>query len=99
MGTVSISFMSVTTSFNILIFYTCRSVHNSRIERLWYDVTRGFGKKWKDFFQSLQAHYDLNPAIRTHKWLISFLFLEGVNIDAQKWVGMWNEHRMSVAGD
>ncbi|KAJ7842983.1 hypothetical protein B0H14DRAFT_3086611 [Mycena olivaceomarginata] len=24
-----------------------RSVHNTRIERLWYDVTHGFGHKWK----------------------------------------------------
>ncbi|KAJ7136327.1 hypothetical protein C8R43DRAFT_894051, partial [Mycena crocata] len=38
-----------------------RSVHNTRIERLWYDVTHGFGKKWKVFFLDLEANHGLNP--------------------------------------
>ena len=33
-----------------------RSVHNSRIERIWYDITEGFGGKWKDFFTDLEAN-------------------------------------------
>ncbi|KAJ7302577.1 hypothetical protein DFH08DRAFT_722877, partial [Mycena albidolilacea] len=38
-----------------------RSVHNTRIERLWYDVTHGFGKKWKVFFLDLETNHGLNP--------------------------------------
>ncbi|KAJ7265822.1 hypothetical protein C8J57DRAFT_1069107, partial [Mycena rebaudengoi] len=38
-----------------------RSVHNTRIERLWYDVTHGFGQKWKKFFTDLEVNHGLNP--------------------------------------
>ncbi|KAJ6526046.1 hypothetical protein B0H19DRAFT_1042286, partial [Mycena capillaripes] len=31
------------------------------IERLWYDVTHGFGKKWKVFFLDLETNHGLNP--------------------------------------
>ncbi|KAI0687882.1 hypothetical protein C8T65DRAFT_712118 [Cerioporus squamosus] len=40
-----------------------RSVHNTRIERLWYDVTSGFGQKWNNFFYDLEMHCHLNPDI------------------------------------
>ncbi|KAK6966877.1 nitrite transporter NirC [Favolaschia claudopus] len=33
-----------------------RSVHNTRIERLWYDVTHGFGKKWKEWAKAWNSH-------------------------------------------
>ncbi|KAJ6552901.1 hypothetical protein B0H19DRAFT_899411, partial [Mycena capillaripes] len=36
-------------------------VHNIRIERLWCDVTRGFGRKWSNFFHSLELSCDLRP--------------------------------------
>ncbi|KAJ7756663.1 hypothetical protein B0H16DRAFT_1826155, partial [Mycena metata] len=31
------------------------------IERLWYDVTHGFGKKWQVFFLDLETNHRLNP--------------------------------------
>ncbi|KAJ7094476.1 hypothetical protein B0H15DRAFT_737069, partial [Mycena belliarum] len=36
-----------------------RSVHNTRIERLWLDWTQGVGLKWYDFFMSLEHNYGL----------------------------------------
>ncbi|KAK7019381.1 hypothetical protein VNI00_018094 [Paramarasmius palmivorus] len=44
--------------FGIGSYIWGRSVHNTRIERLWYDVTHNFGKKWKDFFQRLEIDLD-----------------------------------------
>ncbi|KAJ7752190.1 hypothetical protein DFH07DRAFT_745091, partial [Mycena maculata] len=44
-----------------MLFQCHRSVHNTRIERLWYDVTHGFGKKWKVFFLDLETNHRLNP--------------------------------------
>ncbi|KAJ7073444.1 hypothetical protein B0H15DRAFT_740062, partial [Mycena belliarum] len=38
-----------------------RIVHNTRIERMWYDVTHGFGHKWKKFFTDLEVQHGLNP--------------------------------------
>lgn len=73
MGTVCIHLNLIVSrhpnnTSNLLPFY--RSVHNSRIERLWYDVTVGFGRKWKEMFQHLEAQEGLNTACRPHKWLL-----------------------------
>lgn len=81
---------------NFLPFY--RSVHNSRIERLWYDVTVGFGRKWKEMFQHLEAQEGLNTACRPHKWLLCHLFLSSLNDEAKRWQGYWNNHMMSIRG-
>ncbi|KAI0716243.1 hypothetical protein C8Q76DRAFT_767470 [Earliella scabrosa] len=72
-----------------------RSVHNTRIERLWYDVTRGFGGKWKNFFMELEHSYSLD-----HIWLIHHLFLDVINADAQlEWAAAWlNAHRLEAPG-
>jgi hypothetical protein len=74
------------------------SVHNIRIERLWRDVTRGFGRKWKEFFQLLEVHHDLQPNLDAHIWLLHHLFLGAVNQDAIEWAEAWNHHRLRVPG-
>lgn len=81
----------------MLIFLRhCRSVHNIRIERLWCDVTRGFGRKWSQFFFSLEIHYGLLPDLDAHIWLIHHLFLPAINEDAQEWAASWNEHKIRL---
>ena len=65
-----------------LTFLFYRSVHNIRIERLWQDVTRGFGRKWKEFFQQLEVEWGLDPNNDAHIWLLHYLFLEAINEDA-----------------
>jgi hypothetical protein len=77
----------------------CRSVHNTRIERLWYDVTHGFGKKWKDFFQDLEVNHDLREGNTAHIWLLHYLFLPAINSDIQAWVQAWNSHVLEVRGE
>ncbi|KAJ6575999.1 hypothetical protein DFH09DRAFT_1246525 [Mycena vulgaris] len=76
-----------------------RSVHNTRIERLWYDVTHGFGFKWKQFFIDLEVHHDLNPSLPAHIWLLHHLFLDSVNQDAQEWAAAWNSHHLQIRGE
>lgn len=76
-----------------------RSVHNTRIERLWYDVTHGFGKKWKDFFIALEATHGLNPSVPEHIWLLHHLFLSAVDQDAQEWAEAWNSHSLQIRGE
>ncbi|KAL0572964.1 hypothetical protein V5O48_008995 [Marasmius crinis-equi] len=73
-----------------------RSVHNTRIERLWYDVTHHFGKKWRDFFSALEVHDGLNPNSPGHIWLLHHLFLFQVDLDAQEWAHSWNVHPMRL---
>ncbi|KAJ6514803.1 hypothetical protein C8R47DRAFT_961413 [Mycena vitilis] len=76
-----------------------RSVHNTRIERLWYDVTHGFGQKWKHFFMDLEVHHALNPLVPSHIWLLHHLFLADINRDAQEWAAAWNSHQLQIRGE
>jgi hypothetical protein len=76
-----------------------RSVHNSRIERIWYDVTEGFGGKWKNFFTDLEANEYLNVNNPAHIWLIHHLFLDQINLDALAWAEMWNNHKLQIRGE
>ncbi|KAJ7219818.1 hypothetical protein B0H12DRAFT_1031709 [Mycena haematopus] len=76
-----------------------RSVNNTRIERLWYDVTHGFGYKWKSFFLDLEVNHGLNPSTEVHIWLLHHLFLDSINADAQEWADAWNSHDLQIRGE
>ncbi|KAF7972608.1 hypothetical protein HWV62_17426 [Athelia sp. TMB] len=76
-----------------------RSVHNTRIERLWFDVTHGYGQKWKNFFYDLETHHSLNPQVPQHIWLLHHLFLDAVDQDAQDWARAWNSHKLQIKGE
>ncbi|KAH8813646.1 hypothetical protein DL96DRAFT_1472606 [Flagelloscypha sp. PMI_526] len=73
-----------------------KSVHNIRVEHLWYDVTQGFGAKWKKFFFALELHHGLSPDNTAHLWLLHFLFLQSIDQDAQEWAESWNNHRLQL---
>ncbi|KAH8995525.1 hypothetical protein EDB86DRAFT_1097220 [Lactarius hatsudake] len=76
-----------------------KSVHNIRIERLWVDVTNGFGSKWKVFFRMLESNHGLDVDKDAHIWLLHFLFLHYINTDADAWMRAWNMHTLSRQGD
>ncbi|KAJ7230119.1 hypothetical protein GGX14DRAFT_343911 [Mycena pura] len=76
-----------------------RSVHNIRIERLWCDVTRGFGRKWSNFFLSLEFSAGLRPDLDAHIWLLHHLFLGAINEDTYDWARTWNEHKIRLADE
>ncbi|KAJ6573194.1 hypothetical protein DFH09DRAFT_916173 [Mycena vulgaris] len=77
-------------------FFWGRSAHNTRIERLWYDVTHRFSKKWKVFFFELETNRGLNPTRPVHIWLLHHFFLVSVNRDAQEWAEAWNSHQLTI---
>lgn len=79
----------------MLTFPTFRSVHNIRIERLWIDVFLGFAGKWKEFFERLEVHYNLDPNLDAHIWLLHHLFLDAINKDSEDWMAVWNNHTIS----
>ncbi len=74
-------------------------MHNTRIERLWFDVTVGFGGKWKIFFLELEHNDDLDADDPRHIWLVHHLFLHAINQDAQEWADIWNAHTLHVKGE
>ncbi|KAG2045915.1 hypothetical protein BDR06DRAFT_1015191 [Suillus hirtellus] len=70
----------VVTGFGAGILFWDRSVHNVRIERLWCDLTSGFGLE--GLFQCLEAHKGLDPDLESHMWLLHHLFLDAIDEDA-----------------
>jgi hypothetical protein len=76
-----------------------RGVHNTRIERLWFDFTQGVGAKWKDFFIELESHHGLDPDIPGHIWLLQYLFLAPINEDVADWARTWNAHKIQLWGE
>jgi hypothetical protein len=80
----------------VFILISSRSVHNIRVERMWVDVTAGFGSKWKLFFQDLQAAHGFDNSNNSHVWLVQFLYLTALNQDAQDWADAWNAHTMTL---
>ncbi|KAK0474593.1 hypothetical protein IW261DRAFT_1341498 [Armillaria novae-zelandiae] len=75
-----------------------RSVHNTRVERMWRDTTIAFSNKWKGFFYDLECSHSLNPLLNRHIWLLHFLFLGKIDGDCQKWANHWNNHKLSLHG-
>ncbi|KAI0027045.1 hypothetical protein K488DRAFT_63197 [Vararia minispora EC-137] len=75
------------------------SVHNTRIECLWYGVTKAFGQKWKNFFVSLESHHWLDVDAPGHIWLLHHLFLPVVNEDSEDWAQAWSHHKMQLKGE
>ncbi|KZO99753.1 hypothetical protein CALVIDRAFT_477038 [Calocera viscosa TUFC12733] len=75
-----------------------RSVHNTRIERMWVDVTDSFGRKWSELFSVLEASHGLNPLNEDHIWLLHWLFIDDINDDAIAFQNEWNYHTMSLPG-
>lgn len=76
----------------------CSSVHNIRIERLWFDFAKAVANKWKDFFYDLELYYNLSPDNDAHIWLLHHLFLKHINQDATKWQEAWNSHKIAMDG-
>ncbi|TFK45556.1 hypothetical protein OE88DRAFT_1639824 [Heliocybe sulcata] len=76
-----------------------RSVHNTRIECLWYDVTQGYNTKWKNLFINLELYYGLIPENPAHIWLLHLLFLPSINQDAQDWAQAWNSHVIELSDE
>ncbi|KIO32319.1 hypothetical protein M407DRAFT_66731, partial [Tulasnella calospora MUT 4182] len=68
------------------------SMHNARIERLWGEVGSQFVRRWKVFFQRLEAEFGLVKTNKAHIWLLHHLFLEEINADSVRFQDDWNRH-------
>ncbi|KAJ8086154.1 hypothetical protein PM082_004976 [Marasmius tenuissimus] len=74
------------------------STRNTRIERLWVEVGRQFGRQWRAFFYRLESLHGLKWSNRHHIWLLQYLFLDIINIDCDKFQEEWNAHPISGEG-
>ena len=66
---------------------------------MWYDVTQGFGLKWKNFFLELEINHHFDPSNPAHIWLLHHLFLASIQQDAEEWAESWNSHQLTFRGE
>ena len=75
-----------------------RSVHNTRIERLWVDVKTQVLGRWMDGLRDLEENYGLDIENDSHIWLVQELFLPMVNTDLRTFQAAWNNHTIRRPG-
>ena len=74
-------------------------MHNTRSERLWFDLVNDLSHKWQSFFQDLETHHGMNAEAGDHIWLLHYLFLEELNCELDQWAKGWNHHKMQLKGE
>ena len=70
-----------------------RSVHNTRIERLWREVRRVVGDKYKEIFLEMEANGLLRRELCLDIWCLHCIFLPMIREDLLKLQNIWNYHQ------
>jgi len=71
-----------------------RSIHNTRIERLWRDVYQGVLKLYHGLFYHLEHLNLLDPDNEIHLFSIHYVFLPRISHHLEVWKKAWNTHPM-----
>lgn len=75
-------------------FITGRSVHNSRIERLWRDVFQGCTVLYYNLFSTMEEEGILDPDNEIHLFCLHYVFLPRINSCLKEFTNAWNRHPM-----
>lgn len=75
-----------------------RSTRNTRIERLWLEVGKRFGRLWRAFFLRLERLHGLDVENEHHLWLLHSLFLDEINADVDTFSREWARKPISGPG-
>lgn len=65
------------------------------MERLWPEVVRLTLAPWKTLFATLVEHHHYDPDLAEHVWLGTFLFLDDINAQLDRFRDQHNHHPMS----
>ncbi len=79
-------------------YITGRSVHNSRIERLWRDVYQTVLSIFYDLFLSLEGDGYLDPDNEDQLFCLHSVYLPLINDCLCKFTLSWNNHKIRTAG-
>lgn len=76
-----------------------RSVHNSRIERLWRDVHRSVISTYVEVFTSMEEGGIMNPDNEADIFCLHYIFLPRINCSLDHFRQAWNSHPLSTEGN
>ena len=76
-------------------FITGRSVHNSRIERLWRDLFQGCTSLFYDLFHHLEEVGLLDIDNEVHMFSLHYVYLPKLRHSIEAFRQSWNAHPMS----
>ena len=75
-------------------FITGRSVHNSRIERLWRDVFQSCTILYYNIFHYMESTHELDVDNEMHIYCLHHVFLPKINQSLNGFLEAWNNHPM-----
>eukprot|EP00118_Oscarella_pearsei_P017379 m.171674 g.171674 ORF g.171674 m.171674 type:complete len:202 (+) comp39068_c0_seq1:915-1520(+) len=75
-----------------------RSVHNQRIERLWYDVRAGVLSFFRGIFFHLEDENFLDPSDELDLYALHYVCLPRINRHLDEWRNAWARHTISGVG-
>lgn len=77
-------------------YIASRSVHNSRIERLWRDVYRSVSSSYSAIFTELECDGVLNTDNESDMYALHYVFLPRINASLSGFKLAWNNHSLST---
>lgn len=80
-------------------YITGRSVHNSRIERLWRDVYQAVLSLFYDLFNLMETDGMLDPNNERHLFCLHAVFRPIINEMLEKFTNAWINHKMRTASN